>query len=141
MSDKRDCLTLNIDKTTYIKDYPPITVDQNYNTVMVHVNVSIEILKIIDINEVDGDFKVSFRLHTTWYDGRHTYVNLKKEVDLNTLTNSEKVDIWKPFVVFKNTKTQETAITDKKTIAIIGKRATIWSEVTRKQFVFNISKA
>ena len=124
LSDERDCLILKLDKTTYIKDYPPITVDDSYTTIKVRVNVSIEVLKILDINEVEGDFEVSFRLHTTWYDGRHTYVNLKDEADLNTLTSSEKEDIWKPFIVFGNTKTQEAVITDEKVIARIGKKGT-----------------
>ena len=120
-SDERDCLMLKLDKTTYIKDYPPVTVDENYNLIKVPVNISIEILDILDINEVEGQFEVSFELHQTWYDDRHVYVNLKEEADLNTLTSSEKDDIWKPFIVFSNTKTQETVVTDDKVMASIGK--------------------
>jgi hypothetical protein len=61
-------------------------------------------------------------LHQTWYDDRHTYVNLKEEADLNTLTSVEKDDIWKPFIVFSNTKTQKTVLNDQKVIASIGKK-------------------
>ena len=61
-------------------------------------------------------------MHQTWYDDRHTYVNLKEEADLNTLTSVEKDDIWKPFIVFSNTKTQKTVLTDQKVIARIGKK-------------------
>ena len=120
-SDERDCLILKLDKTTYIKDYPPVTVDDNYDLIKVPVNISLDILDILDINEVEGQFEVSFELHQTWYDDRHVYVNLKEEADLNTLTSSEKDDIWKPFIVFSNTKTQETVVTDDKVMASIGK--------------------
>ena len=119
-SDERDCLILQLDKNTYIKEYPPVTVDENYDLIKVPVNISIEILNILDINEVTANFEVSFKLHQTWYDDRHTYVNLKAEDDLNTLTNTEKDDIWKPFVIFSNTKTQEAVITDEKVIARVG---------------------
>ena len=123
-SDERGCfiLKLDIDKTTYIKDYPPITVDQNYTTIKVGVNLSIEIRDILDINEVEGNFEVSFLLHQTWYDDRHTYVNLKEEADLNTLTSTEKEEIWKPFIVFGNTRMQAKVVTDENVIARIGKK-------------------
>ena len=121
-SDERDCLILKLDKNTYVKEYPPVTVDDNYNLIKVPVNISIEIIDILDINEVEGNFEVSFMLHQTWYDDRHTYVNLKAEEDLNTLTSTEKDDMWKPFIVFSNTKTQETVVTDEKVIARIGKQ-------------------
>ena len=113
-------LVLELDKDTYIKEYP--TVDDNYNLIKVPVNMSIEIIDILDINEVEGNFDVSFLLHQTWYDDRHTYVNLKAEGDLNTPTSKENDDIWKPGIVFSNTKTQETVVTDEKVIARIGKK-------------------
>ena len=118
LSEERDCVILKIDKTTY---YPPITVDSLYNTVKVKVNVSMEVLKILDIDEVEGNFQVSFRLHTTWYDGRHTYVNLKEDKDLNSLTGMEQDDMWKPFIIFVNTKTQNSVVNDRKVIARVSK--------------------
>ena len=111
-------LVLELDKDTYIKDYPP---DDNYNRIKTRVNMSIAIIDILDINEVEGNFDVSFLLHQTWYDDRHTYVSLKAEGDLNTLTSKESDDIWKPGIVFSNTKTPETVVTDEKVIARIGK--------------------
>jgi hypothetical protein len=121
-SDERDCLILKLDHRTYIKDYPPITVDESYNTIRVPVNISVDILKILEIDEKEGVFEVSFQLHMTWLDNRHTYVNLKEISGLNTMTESEKQDIWKPQIVFANTKTQEAVVTDGKVIAYINKR-------------------
>ena len=64
-SDERDCLILQLDKNTYIKEYPPVTVDENYDLIKVPVNISIEILNILDINEVTANFEVSFKLYFT----------------------------------------------------------------------------
>ena len=61
-SDERDCLILKLDKNTYVKEYPPVTVDDNYNLIKVPVNISIEIIDILDINEVEDNFEVSVML-------------------------------------------------------------------------------
>ena len=69
-SDEMGCTILRIDKSTYIKEYPPITVNSRYEPIKVPINVSIDILKILDINEVEGTFTVSFELHSSWVDDR-----------------------------------------------------------------------
>ena len=120
-SDEKGCAILRIDQTTYIKEYPPITVDDNRTVIKIPVNISLDILKILDINEVEGIFKVSFQLHSTWFDSRLVYANLKQDSDLNTLTEQEKEDIWTPNVVFSNTEIQASVIKDPKVIARIGR--------------------
>ena len=120
-SDEKGCAILRIDKTTYIKEYPPISVDSNYNLFKVPINVTIDILKILDINEVEGTFEVSFELHSSWVDDRLTYANLKQDSDLNTLTEQEKEDLWTPNIVFSNTKSQNSVIKDAKVIAKINR--------------------
>lgn len=120
-SDEKGCLITRIDRTTYIREYPPITVDKNRTLIKIPVNISLDILKIMDINEVFGIFEVSFQLHATWFDPRLVYVNLKQDPDLNTLTEQEKADIWTPNIVFSNTKTQASVIKDPKVIAKISR--------------------
>ena len=56
------------------------------------VNVSIIINQILDIDEIEGIFRVAFDLHTVWVDKRLRYMNLKESENLNTLTESEKQD-------------------------------------------------
>ena len=63
-SDEKGCAILRIDKTTYIPENPPIRVDSNEQIIKLPVNISLDILKILDINEVEGIFKVSFQLHS-----------------------------------------------------------------------------
>ena len=84
-SDEKGCAILRIDETTYIPENPPIRVDSNKQIIKIPVNISLDILKILDINEVEGIFEVSFQLHSTWFDDRLTYTNLKKDSDLNSL--------------------------------------------------------
>ena len=92
ISDEKGCRITKIDKTTYIQEYPPITADEERNAIKKSVNISVDILKILDIDEVAGIFKVSFELHSSWLDPRLTYVNLKNYTDLNTLTEQDKLD-------------------------------------------------
>ena len=120
-SDEKGCAILRIDKSTYIKEYPPVSVDADYNLIKVPINVSIDILKILDINEVEGTFKVSFELHSSWFDDRLIYANLKRDTDLNTLTEQEKEDLWTPNIVFSNTESQDSVIKDRKVIAKISR--------------------
>ena len=120
-SDEKECAVLHIDQTTYIKEYPPITVDSNRTLIKIPVNISIDIMKILEINEVEGAFKVSFQLHSSWVDERLIYVNLKEDSNLNTLTEKEKEDIWTPNIVFSNTKSQDSVIKDRKVIARISR--------------------
>lgn len=120
-SDEKGCAILRIDKSTYIKEYPPIQVDKNYQAIKVPVNISIDIRKILDIDEIEGIFELSFGLHTTWLDERLVYTNLKQSSNLNTLTEKEKEDIWTPAIVFSNTKKQDSVITDKRVIAKVSR--------------------
>ena len=98
-----------------------MSVDADYNLIKVPINVSIDILKILDINEVEGTFKVSFELHSSWVDDRLIYANLKRDTDLNTLTEQEKEDLWTPNIVFSNTESQDSVIKDRKVIAKISR--------------------
>ena len=64
-SDEKSCALLRIDQSTYIKEYPPIIVDKKGNVEKLPVNISIDIMRILDVNKVEGYFKVSFQLHST----------------------------------------------------------------------------
>ena len=59
-SDEKGCAILRIDQTTYIREYPPISVDSNRTLIKTPVNISIDILKILEINEVEGILKYLF---------------------------------------------------------------------------------
>ncbi len=53
------------------------------------------------------------------YDGRLTFLNLKEDEDLNTLTAQEKSEMWIPRIIFFNTKEKIESETDEKAFATI----------------------
>ena len=120
-SDEENCQLILLE-SSYIGDYEPVTVDENYEIEKVSVNVSVEVLDILQLSEIEGLFIVSFKLFMTWFDPRIIYTNLKMDRDLNKLTRVEKETIWKPVVVFDNTKSKEITLTDDRTLAMINRK-------------------
>ena len=118
LTDEVNCRMTHVDES-YIGDYEPVTVDENYDIVKVAVNVTVDILEILQLSEIDGLFVVSFELFMTWFDPRIVYTNLKTEKNLNKLTTDEKEIIWKPVIVYDNTKFKDITQTDERTLAVI----------------------
>lgn len=57
---------IEIDQS-YIKDIPAPPIDENvYN----YINVSVNILGILEINEVDSFITIQFQLDLSWFDPR-----------------------------------------------------------------------
>ena len=73
----------------------------------VYVNISMAVMDIFSIQEVDLVFVLKFRLLMEWYDDRLTYHNLKVERSANLLTKEEIDKLWIPFVVFGNTENND----------------------------------
>ena len=121
MSDEENCQITQLD-SSYIGDYEPVTVDENYDIEKVSVNVTVQVLDILQLSEIEGLFTVSFKLLMTWYDPRIVYTNLKLDRNLNKLTRVEKETIWKPVVVFDNTKSKDITQTDERTLAMINRK-------------------
>jgi len=121
-SDEKDCAIVKIDKTTYIREYPPIVVDENYEPIKVPIEISLDIEKILSIDEIEGIFSVAFQLHTVWFDKRVTFMNLKESQNLNTLTELEKTQIWSPTIVFSNTEFKDKVKTDDRIIAKVSRQ-------------------
>ena len=68
-----------------------------------------EILNILEINEVLSSMTLQLKLQVDWRDPRLTFLNLKTENNLNTLSSSELNEIWVPSLVFTNTKKRMNA--------------------------------
>ena len=83
-----------------------------------HVEVSIEVQDIQDINEVENTFEVPFILLLSWRDSRLQFKNLQHNIGRNLLSDDEKdkkKGIWSPTVVFKNTNEKHESKVDEKT--------------------------
>ena len=73
-----------------------------------NVEVSINILKIVDIDEDDYSIEIQFQIILKWKENRATYHNLKSTENLNALTQEDIKSLWIPEVIFENTDQKET---------------------------------
>ena len=55
------------------------------------------------LSQVKELFSAQFHLELSWRDFRLEFFNLKKSVDMNTLSREEIQSIWVPRLVFVNT--------------------------------------
>ena len=103
-SDEKGCKLLWLDKD-YNKEVPP----SSLLSPCLHVNVSISLLKVFDINEERGAIDLQFEITLDWIDKRITYNNLKNDTYLNSLKGEEMQKIWLPLVIYDNTNQKETS--------------------------------
>ena len=101
-SDERNCKILVL-KEGYNMEVPPIETKDPVN-----VNVSIDILKLVDINEVDYSIEIQFEISMKWKENRATYHNLKEKDSLNALQARDFEKLWLPEVIFENTDQKES---------------------------------
>ena len=95
-------------KDNYNKKIAPFDYDYVASRVIpVNVNISMAVMDMISISEVDLVYVLKFRFLMVWYDYRLKYHNLKQKRSLNSLSREEIERLWIPFVVFSNTENQE----------------------------------
>ena len=105
-SDENGCQLVLLMKG-YNKHIPPISKDYS-EMIPVEVNITIRLLKVMDINEVDATIDLQFEIILEWVDHRLTYNNLKKKTSLNALTAVEIGSVWLPLIIYENTDQIET---------------------------------
>ena len=103
-SDERNCNVLVL-KDGYNKNVPPIPVNVHDK---VNISVSIDLLKLVDIDEVDYSIEIQFKITLHWKENRATYHNLKENDNLNALTQNDIETLWLPIVIYENTNQKET---------------------------------
>ena len=101
-SDERNCKILVLEDG-YNMEVPPITSNDP-----VHVSVSIDLLKLVDIDEEDYSIEIQFEITLNWKEKRATYNNLKRHNSLNALSQSDIEMLWLPEVIYENTDQKET---------------------------------
>ena len=69
--------------------------------------MSVELTKILKIDEVEGSFRTKLFLRRWWLDPQLSYRNLKKESRVNLLSPAEEESIWFPTMVFENIASNE----------------------------------
>ena len=101
-SDERNCQILILEEG-YNRAVPPIETKDP-----VDVNVSIDVLKLVDIDEGDYSIEIQFGINMKWKENRATYRNLKEKDSLNALQKQDFEKLWLPEVIYENTDQKES---------------------------------
>ena len=72
------------------------------------VTVSIDLMKLVDINEEDFSIEIQFEISLVWKEKRATFQNLKKRDSLNALSKKDYESLWLPQVIYENTDQKDT---------------------------------
>ena len=108
-SDEKDCKLFSLVEG-YNKVVSPFKMVSFFNETLVPVsiNVSLKLLKMVDIDERENTIDLQFEIILEWKDQRITYNNLKKDIFFNALTEDEIKMIWLPVLIYVNTDQKET---------------------------------
>ena len=104
-SDEKGC-QLIIFEENYNKNIPPIESEKG-SVIPANVNISITLMKVVEIEERDHSIHLQFRISLHWRENRVKYDNLKKDTVLNALTEDEINTLWLPLILYDNTDQKE----------------------------------
>ena len=97
-SDEEDCLKIKT-FSGYNKLAVPRPLEGQHKFT---INYTFIIDKIVSIDERNGEFKIRISWIRTWYNPHLKFPNLKRNQNLNQLSEAEKDTIWVPWTVFNN---------------------------------------
>ena len=107
-SDEKGCQLVVLNEG-YNKDVPPLSMTNSGQKIPVEVNVSIRLFKVVDIDELGNTIDLQFEIELQWFDGRHTYNDLKGDRSaLNRVNETDLKRIWLPLIVYWNTDQFQT---------------------------------
>ena len=90
-------------KDGYNKMVPPIEMAPDRTMIPVTVDVSIVLLKIVEIEEENHAIEFQYEIIMKWRDNRLAYHNLKRDTSLNALPEADFKKLWLPLVIYENT--------------------------------------
>ena len=108
LSDGRDVLVVVVFKNNYKKNIPPIGQANDGSAIPASVKISITLMKVVEIEEIDHSIHLQFQISLKWKENRVQYLNLKKEASLNTLSDDDIKQLWLPLIVYGNTDQKES---------------------------------
>ena len=106
-SDESSC-HLVVLKDSYNKMVPPIRRAVDHTMIPATVNVSIILLKIVEIDEENHAIDFQYEIILKWRDNRLVFNNLKQETSLNAILESDVKRLWLPLVIYDNTDQKVT---------------------------------
>ena len=106
-SDEVDCKLIILEKN-YNKNVPPIIPREGGEQFdPTAVNISITLLKIVNMEEVVHKIDFKFGIVLEWTENRVKYHNLKEKSSLNALSVEDIGQLWLPYVIYANTDKNE----------------------------------
>ena len=103
-SDENGC-QLIIFENNYNKNIPPF---EGGSVPRTNVNISISLMKVVEIEETDHSIHLQFMISMQWRENRVKFHNLKKKTSLNALAEADVDKLWLPLVVYDNTDQKES---------------------------------
>ena len=94
-SDEQNCQILDINKSIYQKQLPPLT------STGLEIKIGMDLIYIHQIDELNMKFNSKLKLTMKWKDWRVKYNDLKKK---NILSYEERQQIWVPTLIFDNSE-------------------------------------
>ena len=101
-SDENGC-QLIVFKNNYNKNIPPIGQANDGSVVPADVSISITLMKVVEIEEVEHSIHLQFEISLQWKEIRVKYKNLKDKTSLNALTDDDILNLWLPRLRYENT--------------------------------------
>ena len=117
-SDEFDCKTISRNPDYQHNIAPP----PQHLQEKINIDVTMDIISILDIAERHSMFQVQFFLHLTWHDSRLQFHDLKQDPGLNSLSREEKLQIWIPVISFVNTEDRPSTLVDEDTSITVAKQ-------------------
>ena len=114
-SDEVGCQLIDLEMN-YNKNIPPIgrlfdgkwITREGGSVIPANVSISITLMKIVEIEEIDHSIHLQFQISLQWRENRVTFQNLKYETSLNALTSNDINQLWLPLVIYDNTDQKES---------------------------------
>ena len=103
-SDENGC-QLVVFKNNYNKQIPPF---EGGEVPITNVNISITLMKVVEIEETDHSIHLQFMISMQWRENRVKFHNLKTKTSLNALAEADVDKLWLPLVVYDNTDQKES---------------------------------
>ena len=120
-SDELEC-TIVIKDESYNKFLAPPPVVMRGRVDTVQINVSITVLSLKAFDPISSTFKSQFKVLLTLLDPRLRFGNLRNSSVSNLMSPSEKVSIWFPSFLFRNTEKRVKSLVDKEAAIFVLKR-------------------
>ena len=106
--DERDCQLLVVEEGYNKKSPPIVSILGQIGFTKADVNISIALLKIVDMEEPNHKIDLQFQISLEWRENyRLIFQNLKQNTFLNALSQDDVEKIWLPLVIYDNTDQKE----------------------------------